>query len=80
MGYRGTAKQLMNPKTNIKFAAKYLRYQMNRYQDVKRAVVAYNIGNARGLTGSHYQRKVFLVWHNNYPEMKFCSLSQPFLR
>lgn len=63
MGFQGTAKQLMNPKMNIKYAAKYLAWQYKRYGSISRAVVAYNRGNARGLTTSSYQRKVFSKWN-----------------
>jgi soluble lytic murein transglycosylase-like protein len=62
MGYKGTKQQLMQPSTNIRYAAKYLRYQIRRYGSIERAVVAYNKGNARDLTTSRYQRKVFNKW------------------
>ncbi len=63
MGFKGTAKQLMNPKMNIKYSAKYLKWQLNRYDNnIDRAVIAYNRGNAKNLTTSKYQRKVFKVW------------------
>lgn len=64
MGFHGTAKQLMIPRNNVKYAAKYLAYQINRYKSVSKAVIAYNRGNARGLTSSHYQRKVFNKWRH----------------
>lgn len=31
LGFKGKAEDLMNPKVNAKFAAKYLKYQENRY-------------------------------------------------
>lgn len=62
MGFKGTEKQLMNPKMNIKYAAKFLSHQISRYHSVTRGVIAYNQGNARGLTYSKYQRKVFKQW------------------
>lgn len=65
MGFRGTEQQLMSPRNNIKYAAKYLRYQLNRYKSIERAVIAYNVGNARGLTTSKYQRTIFKKWRNN---------------
>lgn len=65
MGFAGTEQQLMNPRMNIKYAAKYLAYQYKRYGSIERAVIAYNMGNARGLTTSKYQRKVFKTWRTN---------------
>lgn len=63
LGFKGTEKQLMNPKTNIKYAAKYLRHQLNRYKgSITKAVIAYNLGHASGLTTTKYQRKVFKKW------------------
>lgn len=63
MGYKGTKKQLMQPSTNIRYAAKFLRYQLKRYNNnVAKAVIAYNRGNSKCLTTSKYQRKVFTKW------------------
>lgn len=62
LGFKGTKKQLMEPKYNVKYAAKYLSYQLNRYRNVNRAVIAYNIGNAKGLTNTKYQARVFKEW------------------
>jgi soluble lytic murein transglycosylase-like protein len=46
LGFTGTVEQLMDPRTNIKYAARYLRYQLRRYQgDVVKAVAAYNSGS-----------------------------------
>jgi len=62
MGFHGTAKDLMNPRNNIKYSAKYLAYQYKRYRSIERAVIAYNFGNARHLTTTNYQRTVFRKW------------------
>lgn len=63
MGYKGTEKQLMQPSTNIRYAAKFLKFQLKRYDNnIAKAVIAYNKGNAKGLTTSKYQRKVFNKW------------------
>jgi soluble lytic murein transglycosylase-like protein len=59
MGFKGTEKELMQPATNIKYAAKFLHYQINRYHSTHKAVIAYNRGNAKGLTDTAYSRKVF---------------------
>lgn len=46
MGFSGTEKELMNTKTNIYYAAKYLRYQLDRYNgDYCKAVASYNSGS-----------------------------------
>lgn len=45
MGFKGTVEQLKNPKINIYYAAKYLKYQLSRYQNnTTKAVAAYNTG------------------------------------
>lgn len=60
LGFKGTEKQLMEPKNNIKYAALYLKYNINRYGgDVTKGVIAYNRGNAKGLTVTAYSDKVF---------------------
>jgi soluble lytic murein transglycosylase-like protein len=66
LGFEGTEKELMNPETNIWYAAKYLSYQLKRYHgNVKKAVIAYNIGNAKGLTSTKYSAKVLKQWRIN---------------
>jgi soluble lytic murein transglycosylase-like protein len=42
-----TQEQLRDPKTNFTYAAKYLRYQYDRYQDWGMAVAAFNAGSFR---------------------------------
>jgi len=67
MGYDGSEKGLMRPSVNIYYAAKYLAYQMRRYDgDVTRAVVAYNRGNAKGLTHTDYSDKVMDAWMRGF--------------
>lgn len=45
-GYKGDGKGLMNPKTNARFAALYLKYQIERYgDDWVKVVAAYNAGS-----------------------------------
>jgi soluble lytic murein transglycosylase-like protein len=45
LGYEGKPEGLKNAKENIKWAAKYLRYQLDRYDgDMCKAVSAYNAG------------------------------------
>jgi soluble lytic murein transglycosylase-like protein len=43
-GYSGDDEGLMDPKTNAKYAAKYLKYQYKRYGNWCQAVSAYNAG------------------------------------
>lgn len=65
LGFKGTEKQLMEPKYNIKYAAKYLSHQIKRYSSIKKGVIAYNRGNAKYLTSSKYQVKVYKQWRSN---------------
>lgn len=45
LGYKGTEEELMVPKTNITVAAKYLKKQLERYDnDWCKAAAAYNAG------------------------------------
>lgn len=44
LGYNGDAKGLTDPATNAKFAALYLKYQYDRYQNWCMAIAAYNAG------------------------------------
>lgn len=67
LGYRGSARGLLNPKTNIHYSAKYLRHHMDRYGDSYKAVSAYNAGsfrlNAKGRPiNRRYVAKVFKAW------------------
>lgn len=62
LGFEGSEEDLMLPENNIFYAAAYLSYQHRRYADITRAVVAYNRGNAMGLTSSDYSNKVIKQW------------------
>lgn len=63
LGFRGTEKQLMEPRYNIKYAGKYLRHQIRRYHgNIAQGVIAYNMGHAGTLTTTKYQAKVFRQW------------------
>jgi soluble lytic murein transglycosylase-like protein len=45
LGFKGKESDLMKPKVNIEYAARYLRYQLDRYDgDICRATAAYNTG------------------------------------
>lgn len=63
MGFKGTEKQLMNPKINIKYAGKYLKHQIKRYHgNINKAVIAYNLGHAGKLGHTKYMERVYKVW------------------
>ena len=68
VGFRGTERELSDPTTNVYWAARYLHWQLNRYDgDILKAVSAYNAGshrlNSQGLTiNRKYVRKVFNAW------------------
>ena len=65
LGFKGTAQELMEPKNNIYYAGKYLAYQLNRYKQINKAVIAYNLGHSKDLTSTKYQVKVFKVWRGD---------------
>jgi soluble lytic murein transglycosylase-like protein len=44
LGYQGKPEGLLNPKTNAKYAAIYLKFQYDRYQNWCKAIAAYNAG------------------------------------
>lgn len=44
LGYKGDANGLMDPKTNAKYAAIYLKKQYDRYQNWCMAIAAFNAG------------------------------------
>ena len=68
VGFVGTEKELMHPKTNVFYAAKYLKRQLTRYNNnVHKAVAAYNSGTYKeikpGLALNHlYVTKVLATW------------------
>jgi len=70
LGFKGTEKQLMEPQNNIEYAAKYLAKQIERYHNINRGVIAYNMGNAKNLTTSQYQVKVFKHWKGKNVQSK----------
>lgn len=63
VGYSGNARGLFNPYTNAHYAARYLRYQLTRYdEDWVKATSAYNAGRAhKVIRNTKYVR---LVWKN----------------
>lgn len=45
LGFKGTSKELMKAEVNARYAAKYLKYQLNRYDNNWcKATAAYNSG------------------------------------
>lgn len=64
LGFKGTEKELMNPKTNIYYAGKFLRKNLDRYKgDIVKAVAAYNSGT--------YKEKNGLAFNQNYVTLVF---------
>lgn len=63
LGFKGTEEQLMNPETNVYYAAKYLAHQIKRYNNIDRAVISYNQGSAGNLTQTEYSNKVLTKWN-----------------
>lgn len=68
LGFEGDEKELSDPKVNIYYAGKYLKWQLNRYhRHIPKAVAAYNAGsyreNDRGeIMNRKYVGKVFDAW------------------
>lgn len=68
LGFRGNREALMQPKYNVKYAAKYLKQQINRYNgDLRQGVAAYNAGKCRfnphgQIMNRQYVDKVFKAW------------------
>jgi soluble lytic murein transglycosylase-like protein len=65
LGFKGKQKELMNPKINIYYAGLYLKYNLKRYNNISRAVVAYNRGNAKNLLKTKYSMAVMRVYERN---------------
>lgn len=47
LGFTGNPKDLYDPFLNAVYAARYLRYQLDRYGDMERAFAAYNAGRSK---------------------------------
>jgi soluble lytic murein transglycosylase-like protein len=63
MKFKGTQRELMQPKVNARFAAKYLKYQLNRYNgNIMKAVAAYNAGHYKEHKNCQYTFKVFQAY------------------
>lgn len=60
LGYSGNIRSLYNPYVNSYYAAKYLRYQLDRYNgNWVKAISAYNAGHAyRKINNMAYVKKV----------------------
>jgi soluble lytic murein transglycosylase-like protein len=66
LGFRGKEQQLIDPNTNIDYAAKYLAYQLKRYKgDYKKAIVSYNRGSYNKDEAMTYSGKVALAFLTN---------------
>lgn len=63
MGFEAKVNVLMDPSVNAYYAAKYLRFQMDRYEDDWiRAVAAYNKGSSHyRISNQEYVNKVLAI-------------------
>lgn len=68
VGFKGTRAELMQPKNNVYYSAKYLRKMLDRYSwDIPKALAAYNAGPKNvpkdgPLMYKKYPSKVFKHW------------------
>lgn len=63
LGFKGDSQQLMDPKTNIYYSAKYLARNLKRYNgNIEKSVIAYNRGSAGNLSRTQYSEKVLTQW------------------
>ena len=71
LGFKGTEKTLMHPRNNVYYAAKYLRYQLDRYDgEFSKSVAAYNTGTFRAAKDGQpknrkYVNKVLVYWRRS---------------
>lgn len=65
MGFKGDEEDLMDPRVNAYYAAKYLAHQINRYNSIEKGIIAYNMGSAKQLTETEYSVKVMNEWRKH---------------
>jgi soluble lytic murein transglycosylase-like protein len=66
MGFNGSEEDLMDPETNIYYAAKYLSHQIFRYNgSVYKGIVSYNTGSVKNLIQTEYADKVIVEWRTS---------------
>ena len=71
---RITPKELMNPELNAYYAARYIKHQMNRYnENIIKAIAAYNSGRVKynksgRIINYKYVRKVLTHYDHYYRE------------
>jgi soluble lytic murein transglycosylase-like protein len=58
-GYQGTKDGLLDPATNIYYGTLYFFSQLNRYNDLAKAISAYNAGHATESNLETYVNKIF---------------------
>ena len=46
MGFSGNCRALFDPRVNLIYGVKYVRWQLDRYGDMPKAIAAYNAGTA----------------------------------
>lgn len=66
MGFTGASKDLLHVGENSMYAAKYLRFQLDRYGNIPDAVASYNRGSVLKVRGKYsnqeYVDKVYKQW------------------
>ena len=60
MGFKGTEAELLQASTNAKYAAKYVIWQYKRYNDLLKAISAYNVGHSS--SNDRYVNKVMTLY------------------
>lgn len=69
LGFKGNEQQLMDPKVNIYYSAKYLSHNLKRYNgNIEKSVIAYNRGSAGNLSRTQYSEKVLTQWRQESNE------------
>lgn len=68
LGFQGTEEELMQPRINVYYAAKFLAHQIYRYNDVTRGIIAYNMGHAGSLQSTSYSVKVIQRWLEEFKQ------------
>lgn len=80
LGYQGNKDSLMIPKINIRYAAKYLKMQLERYDDSWcKATAAYNSGTynpSKAIPGKprnlKYVNRIILLLDDKYKDYLIC--------
>lgn len=70
MGFKGTDEELLKPEVNLEYVAKYLRYQLDRYEnDIPEAIAAYNAGSVKYREDGSYINQAYVNRVSRYFNM-----------